>query len=89
MAVEDKMLAMRIRRVLARKIADMTEMEITCTRGVVHLSGRLKEPRGFKGRLNLQEELDSIVEMVRRVPGVKDVMCTVEIEGQPFRARRR
>jgi hypothetical protein len=76
---------MRIRRQLARKTVDMSELEINCTRAVVQLSGKLKEPRGFKGRMNLQEELESIIELIRRIPEVKDIICNVQIEGQPFR----
>ncbi|NCO35450.1 MAG: hypothetical protein AUJ92_17705 [Armatimonadetes bacterium CG2_30_59_28] len=88
MASEDKMLSMHIRRILARKTADMTEMEITCVRGVVQLSGKLKEPRGFRGRLDLKDELESIMDMIRRFPEVRDVTSTVQIEGQSFRVKK-
>jgi len=35
--------------------------------------------------MNLQEELESIIELIRRIPEVKDIICNVQIEGQPFR----
>lgn len=89
MAVEDKMLAMRIRRLLARKAADLSLMEITCAKGVVTLTGEIRAPRGFKGKIDLREELEDIIELIRRMPEVKDVLNTVRSEGVPFRAVRR
>ncbi len=88
MATEDKLLAMRIRRYLARKSADISLMEITCGKGMVTLTGELRSPRDLKGKLNLQDEMMEIVDLIRRVPGVKDVTNAVTLEGQSLRRSR-
>lgn len=81
MATEDKVLALKIRRTLARKEVDMALMDINCLSGIVNLSGTLRAMRGFHGRLDLDEELGSIMDLIRRIPGVKDVTSIVRVEG--------
>lgn len=74
MAAEDRVLAMNVRRHVARYEADMAELDITASRGVVCFSGVLKIPRGFRGHLDLQEQLHHMVDAARRVAGVREVV---------------
>ncbi|MBI3923612.1 MAG: BON domain-containing protein [Armatimonadetes bacterium] len=89
MALEDKMMAVAIRRTLARKSVDLSDLQISCSRGIVTLGGAIKEPREFRGHLDMKDEMSSILELIRRIPGVRDVVNTTRLqEASSWRAKR-
>jgi len=79
MPADDKFLAMRCRRILAKKECDMALMEIAARHGVIHLTGQLRKPRWYRGYMDLRDELVSIEQMLRRMPEVNDVINEVRI----------
>ena len=79
MPTEDKFLAMKIRRILAKKECDMTLMQIGARAGVVYLTGEIRTPRGYTGNMDLHDELDSIEKVINRIPDVRDVVNDVRI----------
>ena len=81
MPVDDKFLAMRCRRMLAKKTCDMSMMTISARRGVVHLGGELRQARGFGQKQNLKDELASIIEIIKKMGQVRDVTCDVRVIG--------
>lgn len=81
MPVDDKFLAMRCRRMLAKKEVDMSMMTISARRGIVHLGGQLRQPRGLTSKLDLKDELASIIDIISHMGQVRDVTCDVQVIG--------
>ena len=73
MGIEDKMLASKARHAIARTPLDISELMITCSRGIVELNGKVKRPRQDAGTTNVRKELRVLTEIVRNTPGVKGV----------------
>lgn len=74
MPVEDKMIAMHARHAIAKTPLDISELTISCYRGCIEMSGKIKRPRNFVGNFNMQKEFETLRQMVRMSHGVKDVM---------------
>lgn len=74
MSVEDKTIAMHARHSIAKTPIDISQLVISCCRGVVELNGKVKKPRNFAGDLNLHAEFRILCENVRSANGVKDVI---------------
>ena len=74
MSVEDKMLAVRARHAIAKSTLDISELTISCSRGMVELNGKVKAPRSVDGNaLPVAKEFRRVIDMVRAVHGVKEV----------------
>jgi len=75
MSVEDKALAMKVRREVVRRSLDASRLYIHSTNGNVELGGTVAPAR--KGTtLDLEAELEIIKERVMRMPGVRDLRWT-------------
>lgn len=75
MATEDKMLAIKARHACARTNLDISELIITSSRGMVELNGKVKaRGKGGEGETSVPKEFRRMVDVVRAVPGVKDVL---------------
>lgn len=74
MSVEDKQLAIRARHAIARSPMDISELSITSSRGMIELNGKVKKLGKGAGEISLEKEFRRAVDMVRAVPGVKDVV---------------
>ena len=72
---EDKQTAMHARHSIAKTPADISELNISCAKGVVELSGKLKRPRGFVGNFSVRKEFEIMQVSIRLVHGVKDVVA--------------
>jgi hypothetical protein len=75
MPVEDKLIAMHARHAIARTPADISELVISCCRGVVELNGKVKKPRNYTGQIDLHREFKAMVTHARMAHGVKDVVA--------------
>lgn len=75
MPIEDKMIAMHARHAIARSMADISELNISCCRGVVELNGKIRRPRNYTGEVNMTKEFHSLINHVRGAQGVKDVIA--------------
>jgi len=75
MAVEDKQLAMHARHALARSPLDISELVISCSKGMVELNGKVKRPRSASGggEISVEKEFRRMIDMARAVHGVKEV----------------
>jgi len=74
MSVEDKQLSIRARHAIARAPIDISELTISCTRGMIELNGKVKTPPKSGGEISLLKEFRRGVDLIRSVPGVKDVV---------------
>ena len=75
MPVEDKMLAMQARHAVAKSSLDISELSISCCRGVIELNGKIKRPRNFVGEIDMTQEFRALLNHVRATHGVKDVVA--------------
>ena len=74
MPVEDKLIAMHARHAIAKTPLDISELSITCYRGTIEMSGKVKRPRNFAGNFNVKKEFDVMRQLIRTAHGVKDVI---------------
>lgn len=76
MSVEDKQLSIRARHAIARSPLDISELTIACSRGMIELNGKVKRPsKSEGGEFSVLKEFRRAVELVRAVPGVKNVVA--------------
>jgi hypothetical protein len=75
MPIEDKEKALRIRRIVMRSTpCDIGQLEFSARGSTIYLTGVLRRPQGSREAIDLKAELDRIEDMVRRIPGVLDVI---------------
>jgi hypothetical protein len=75
MPAEDKQFALRVRRNILRSThCDIGQLEFSARGGTVYITGVLRKPQGTRDAVDLKAELDRIEELVRRQPGVHDVL---------------
>jgi len=72
MAVEDKQIAMRVRREIVRRSLDASQLMIHVAHGHVELGGILK-PANRNAAIDMAKELEFAKERVIRIPGVRDM----------------
>ncbi len=80
MPIEDK----RTRRLVEREInkhpIDNTLLVVSCINQVIYLGGVVKRLRGTLGRnVELRDAMNNIIEAIKDIPGVKDVVCDYRI----------
>lgn len=77
MPVEDLYMTRRVQREFGKRNSiDYSLVGIRAIHGVVYLTGRIRPIRGRD--VSLQEELGIIVQNIKRIPGVRDVVCEVQ-----------
>lgn len=75
MPIEDKEKALRIRRIVMRSTpCDIGQLEFSARGSTIYLTGVLRRPQGSREAIDLKAELAHIEEVVRRIPGVLDVI---------------
>lgn len=72
-SVEDKVIAMAARRAVAKSSLDISQLQISCARGVIDLTGTIKAPRGYAGDYNVRKEFQALKTTLQGVRGVKEV----------------
>ena len=72
MGVEDKQLAVQVRREVVRRNLDASRLVLSCAKGAVELSGRLVPAVGTMG-IDVEQELHIVRERAMRMPGCRDV----------------
>lgn len=71
---DDKAIARTARHSVAKSPLDISELLITCNRGCIELTGKVKAPRNFAGEFNLRKEYEVLKNMIRASRGVRDVI---------------
>jgi hypothetical protein len=80
--VEDKVTAMHARHAIAKTPLDISELVVSCNKGVIDLTGKVKRPRNCASTqgMDVRKELQILAELIRASRGVKDVISNrVEI----------
>lgn len=77
MKPEDIQLAKSIASELTRRRLNISQVIITVSSGIVNIQGRIRRIRGDNRDLNL--ELQRARDIIKRKPGVRDVIINVKI----------
>ncbi len=77
MKPEDVQLAKSIASELTRRRLNISQVIITVSSGIVNIQGRIRRIRGDNRDLNL--ELQRARDIIKRKPGVRDVIINVKI----------
>ncbi|NLN76137.1 MAG: BON domain-containing protein [Armatimonadetes bacterium] len=83
MSVVDSAMTREVLRDISKRPLDISRLNVHVMRGVVHLTGRVDKVRGNAGFLDLQEEMNIVVRILRQKPGVRDVCCEVDFAELP------
>lgn len=71
MPVEDLEMVRAVRREMARRMLDTGETQVSASRGVIHLTGRVRPVKGHEG--DFEQEIHTLYRVIRQRPGVRDV----------------
>jgi len=74
-------------REIGKRPVDASGLEVHVTHGVAYLRGRIDKIRGYYEERDLHEELTMIVKVLRQKPGIREVVCEVELGGPSLRER--
>lgn len=77
MPVEDAEMTRMIRREISRRYVDSNNIDVRVIHGVVYLRGYMQRLRGHD--VDLREELDIILRIIRGRPGIRDVCCEIDL----------
>jgi hypothetical protein len=76
MPLEDKQLALRLRRQIAHFGADLSQVDVSVRANIVYLTGVLKHLPREKQASDLRKILDHIVDTLQQDKSVRDVITT-------------
>lgn len=77
MAVDDKLINVRVEQVFVRRGIDTQKIQISTHHGSVTIQGHL-EPRSKRYEIKSSADMKSIEQSVRRVPNVKDIQWRLD-----------
>ena len=69
---EDRAMAVALRRMVAKSSLDISDMQITFSRGTCELMGSVKAPKGSEGMM-VRREFNALKQQIMAVRGVRDV----------------
>lgn len=87
MSVVDSAMTREVLRDISKRPLDISQMQVHVTHGVVHLAGRVERLRGYHNDIDLHEEMNLIVRILKQKPGIRDVCCEVDFEGVSLHER--
>lgn len=82
MSVADSAMTREVLRHISKHPVDISGLEVHVVQGVVYLTGRLSLIRGYHEDLDIEEELHTMIKVIRQRPGIRDVCCEVDL-GEP------
>ncbi|MFA4015887.1 MAG: hypothetical protein RUDDFDWM_000986 [Candidatus Fervidibacterota bacterium] len=72
-------LVMKIRREFNKANLDISRLEVVNYGGTINLYGFVVRAKGDKSQESVRDRFNRVVEIIRRMPGVKDVVSYVRI----------
>ncbi|MDT7898049.1 MAG: hypothetical protein OXFUSZZB_000482 [Candidatus Fervidibacter sp.] len=70
----DKQVAMQIRREFNRAGLDISRLEVVCVSGNISLYGWIRRAKGDVSNDSVEARVQRIIDRVKRLPGVRDVV---------------
>ncbi|MEN6519654.1 MAG: BON domain-containing protein [Armatimonadota bacterium] len=83
MPIEDVEMTRMVRREISRRYVDCTSVDIRVMHGVVYLRGFLKKLKGHDS--DLDQEMETILRILRQKPGIREVISELELGGPGLR----
>jgi len=80
-SVVDSAMTREVFRDIAKRPLDVSQLNVHVTHGVVQLQGRVEKLRGYFDDIDLHQEMQMIVRLLKQKPGIRDVCCEVDIAG--------
>lgn len=77
MSVADSAMTREVFRYISKRPIDLSDLEVHVSQGVVYLHGKIGLIRGYYDDVDLEEELHTILKILRQRPGIRDVCCEV------------
>lgn len=87
MSVVDASMTRDALREIGKRPVDASGLEVHVVHGVAYLRGRIERIRGYHEDRDLHEELVIITKILRQKPGIRDVVCEVDLGGLTLRER--
>lgn len=87
MSLEDSTMTRDVLRDIAKHPVDISELQIHVQHGVLYISGRVGRLRGYYEDLDLHEEFQLIVKVLRQKAGIRDVCCDVQLATQTLKEK--
>lgn len=87
MTVVDSAMTREVYRDISKRPLDVSQLNVHVTHGVVQLQGRVEKLRGYYEDIDLQQEMQMIIRLLKQKPGIRDVCCEVDIAGESLNAR--
>lgn len=87
MSLVDSAMTRDVFRDISKRPVDVSGLEVHVMHGVVHLKGRLEKLRGYFGDVDMHEELNIILRILRQRPGIREVVCEVDVAGPTLTER--
>lgn len=81
MSVIDSAMTREIMRDISRRPLDTSQLAVHVMHGVVYMQGRIEKLGGEHQNVDLHEEINIIVRMLKLKPGIRDVCCEVDLGG--------
>ena len=81
MSVVDSAMTREVLRDISKRPVDISNLNVHVMHGVVHLAGRVEKVRGYHEDIDLHEEMNIIVRLLKQKPGIRDVCCEVDLVG--------
>jgi hypothetical protein len=70
---EDRAMSVTLRRVVAKSNLDISQLNISFSRGVVELTGTVKLPKGMEGIAEPRKEFALLKQQIGATRGVREV----------------
>jgi osmotically-inducible protein OsmY len=77
MTLQDTRLRRTVQKQLVKRSTDTEQIRVFVTNGIVTLQGELRNRRGATA--DLISEMEIILDLVRRLPGVRDIVNWVKV----------
>ena len=70
-SAEDRAMAVTLRRLIAKSNLDISQLQVSFSRGTCELTGAVKAPKGHEG-MQVRKEFNSLKQQIMSVRGVRD-----------------
>ena len=81
MSVVDSAMTRDVLRDISKRPLDISDLHVCVMHVVVYLRGRVERIRGYYGDINLEDEVNRLVRLIRQKQGIRDVVCEIELGG--------
>lgn len=89
MSLVDATMTRDVLRDIVKHPLDISELEVHVQHGVIYLSGRVAKMRGYHENMDLNEEWNVVLRILKQKRDIRDVVCEVQLDGYTLEERVR